>query len=188
MRIICAGFSGGSGGKESACKVGDLAWIPGSGRSPGEGTSNPLQNSCLENAMGRGAWQTMGGRVGHDWATTWCDVWQSVQKRTKDCLNKHIRSEFPISVQFSLSVMSYSLRPHGLQHTRPPCSSPTPRVHPNPCPLSRWCYPTISSSVVPFSSCLQSFPASESFQMSQLFTSGGHIGVSASASVLPMNI
>ena len=81
-----------------------------------------------------------------------------------------------------------SLQPHEPQHTRPPCPSPTPRVLPNPYPSSRWCYPTISSSVFPFSSCLQSFPASGSFQMSQLFTSGGQsIGVSASTSVLPMN-
>ena len=92
------------------------------------------------------------------------------------------------SVQFSHSVVSDSLRPHELQHTRPPSPSPTPGVHPNPCPLSRWCHPTISSSVVPFSSCPQSFPASGSFQMSQLFTSGSQrIGVSASTSVLPMN-
>ena len=85
--------------------------------------------------------------------------------------------------------MSDSLRLHGLQHARPPCPSPTPRVHPNPCPLSWWCHPTISSSVIPFCSCLQSFPASGSFPTSQLFTSGGQsIGVSASASVLPMNI
>ena len=92
------------------------------------------------------------------------------------------------SVQFSRSVVSNSLRPHEPQHARPPYPSPTPRVYPNPCPLSQWCHPTISSSVVPFSSCLQSFPASGSFQMSQLFTSGGlSIGVSASTSVLPMN-
>ena len=92
------------------------------------------------------------------------------------------------SVQFSRSVVSDSLRPHGLQHTRPPCPSPTSRVYPNSCPLSRWCHPTISSSVVPFSSCPQSFPASGSFPMSQLFASGGQsIGVSASTSVLPMN-
>ena len=92
------------------------------------------------------------------------------------------------SVQFSHSVVSDSLRPHGLQHIRPPCPSPTPGVYSNSCPLTRWCHPTISSSVVPFSSCLQSFPASKSFPMSQLFTSGGwSIGVSASASVLPMN-
>ena len=93
------------------------------------------------------------------------------------------------SVQFSHSVMSNSLRPHKPQHTRPPCPSPTPGVHPNPCPLSQWCHPAISSSVIPFSSCLQSFPASGSFQMSQLFTSGDqNVGVSASTSVLPMNI
>ena len=84
--------------------------------------------------------------------------------------------------------MSDSLRPHEPQHARPPCPSSTPRVHPNPCPLSRWCHPTISSSVIPFS-CPQSFPASGSFPMSQFFASGGQsIGVSASASVLPMNI
>ena len=85
--------------------------------------------------------------------------------------------------------MSDSLRPHEPQQARPPCPSPTPGVHPNPCPLSRWCHPTILSSVVPFSSCPQSFPASGSFPMSQLFASSGQsIGVSASASVLPMNI
>ena len=99
------------------------------------------------------------------------------------------KSSFAISsVQFSPLIVSDSLWPHELQHTRPPCPSPTPRVHPNPCPLSQWCHPTISFSVIPFSSCPQSFPASRSFQMSQLFTSGGQsIGVSASTSVLPMN-
>jgi len=92
------------------------------------------------------------------------------------------------SAQFSRSVVSDSLWPHEPQHARPPCPSPTPGVHPNPRPLSRWCHPTISSSVVPFSSCPQSYPASGSFQMSQLFASGGQsIGVSASTSVLPMN-
>ena len=84
--------------------------------------------------------------------------------------------------------MSGSLQPHGLQHIRLPCPSPTPGVYSNSCPLSQWCHPTISSSVVPFSSCLQSFPASGSFLMSQIFASGGQsIGVSASTSVLPMN-
>ena len=92
-------------------------------------------------------------------------------------------------VQFSHSVLSDSLRPHEPQHTRPPCPSPTPGVHPNPCPLSRWCHPTILSSVVPFSSCPQTFPASGSFPRSQFFELGGQsIGVSVSASVPPVNI
>ena len=92
------------------------------------------------------------------------------------------------SVQFICSVVSDSLWPHESQHTRPPCPSPTPGVHSDSCPWSRWCHPTISSSVVPFSSCPQSLPASESFPMSQHFASGGQsIGVSALASVLPMN-
>ena len=90
------------------------------------------------------------------------------------------------SVPFSRSVMSDSLWPQALQHARPPCPSPTPGVHPNSCPSSQWCHPAISSSVVPFSSCPQSLPASESFLMSQLFTWGGQsTGVSASASFLP---
>ena len=90
------------------------------------------------------------------------------------------------SVQFSRSVMSDSLRPHESQHARPPCPSPTPGVHSDSCPSSRWCHPAISSSVVPFSSCPQSLPALESFPMSQLFAWGGRsIGVSALASFLP---
>ena len=93
------------------------------------------------------------------------------------------------SVQFSCSVMSDSLRPHGLQHARPPCPSPTPGVYPNSCPLSQWYCLAISSSATPLSFCLQSFLASRSFPMSWLFASGGKsIGVSVSASVLPMNI
>ena len=92
------------------------------------------------------------------------------------------------SVPFSYSVMSSSLQSHEPQHARPPCPSPTLVVHSNPCPLSRWCHPTLSSSVVPFSPCPQSFPASGSFQISQLFTwDGQSTGVSASTSVLPMN-
>ena len=92
------------------------------------------------------------------------------------------------SVQFSHSVVSDSLWPHESQHTRLPCPSPTPGVYPNSCPLSRWCHPTISSSVVPFSSCLQSFLTSGSFQMGRLFTSGGQsTGVSALTSVPPIN-
>ena len=92
------------------------------------------------------------------------------------------------SVQFSLSVLSDSLWPHELQHARPPCPSPTSGIHSNSCPSSWWCHPAISSSVIPFASCSQSLPVSESFPMSQLFTWGGQsIGISASASVLPMN-
>ena len=93
------------------------------------------------------------------------------------------------SVQFSRSLMSDPLQPYGLQHARPPCPSPTPGVYSNSCPLSRWCHPATSSSVVPFSPCLQSFPVSGSFPTSQFFASASQsIGVSASASVLPMNI
>ena len=92
------------------------------------------------------------------------------------------------SVQFSRSIMSDSFRLHESQHARPPCPSPTPRVHPDSCPLSQSCHPAMSSSVVPFSSCPQSLPASVSFPVSQLFASGGQsIRVSASTSVLPMN-
>ena len=126
--------------------------------------------------------------------------WAKVLKRTSPkkiyrwqrSKHKYTYITYP-SVQFS-SVSSVAqscltLRPHGLQHTRLPCPSPTPRAYINWCPSSRWCHPTISSSVVPFSSCLQSFPASGSFQMSQFFTSGGQsIRVLASASVLPMYI
>ena len=91
-------------------------------------------------------------------------------------------------VQFSRSVVSSSLQPHGLQHARHPCPSPTPGVYSNSCPLSQWCHPTISSTVVLFSSCLKYFPVSGSFPMSWLFSSGGQsIGGSASTSVLPMN-
>ena len=93
------------------------------------------------------------------------------------------------SVRLSHSVRSNSWWPHGLQHARLPCPSPTSRVYSNSCPLSGWCHPTISSSVIPFSSCLQSFPASGSFQMNQFFASGSQsTRVSASASLLPMNI
>ena len=93
------------------------------------------------------------------------------------------------SVQFSHSVVSDSLQPHGLQHTRSPCPSPTHWVYPNSCPLSWWCLETTTSSVIPFSSCLQSFPASGSFPLSQFFPSGGQsVGASTLVSVLPMNI
>ena len=100
----------------------------------------------------------------------------------------HIHNGIFSSVQFSCSVVSDSLRPHELQHTRPPSPSPTPKVHSNSCPSSQWCHPAISSSVVPFSSCPQSLPTSESFPVSQLFTwDGQSTGASALASVLPKN-
>ena len=103
-------------------------------------------------------------------------------------LNCSFSSVLSIQQTCLLSVVSDSLWPHGLQYTRPPCPSPTPGVYSNSCPLSQWCHPTISSSVVPFSSHLQSFPEPGSFQMSQLFSSGGQsVRVSASTSVLPMN-
>ena len=106
----------------------------------------------------------------------------------KSCsIPKEISGDF--SVQFSHSVMSNSLQPHGLQHVRLSCSSPTPGTYTNSCPSSQGCHPTISSSVVPFFSCLKSFPASGSFQMNQFFALGSQsIGVSASTSLLPMNM
>ena len=125
-----------------------------------------------------------------------CRKWKNTNHKIKiDKLNCLIvKSQLLVikilvqSVQFSHSVVSDSLQPHGLQHAWPPCPSPTPGVYSNWCPLSRGCHPIISSFVVPFSSRLQSFPASGSFQMSQFFTSGGQsIGVSASTSVLPVN-
>ena len=104
-----------------------------------------------------------------------------------DCTRNPFPGPFS-SVQFSHIVGSNSLRSHVLQHARPPCPSPTPEACSNSCPSNWWCHPTTSSSVIPFSSHLQSFPTSGSFQMSQLFTSGGQsIGVSVSTSVLPMN-
>ena len=120
------------------------------------------------------------------------------KKSSSECLGDSFMSLFMCAFdkcylgQFSSVqslIMSESLWPHGPQHSRPPCPSPTPGVYSDSCPLSRWCHPTISSSVVPFSSCLQSFPASGSFPMSRLFTSGGQsIGVSAATSILPVNI
>ena len=131
-------------------------------------------------------------------AKNWC-FWTVVLEKTlesplncKEIQSVHSRDQswnfWRKSVQFSHSVVSHYLWPHESQHTRPPCPSPTPGVHSDWCPLSRWCNPAISSSVVPFSSCPQFFPASGSFPMSQLFTRGGQsIGVSALASVLPKN-
>ena len=114
-------------------------------------------------------------------------VWP-VQYRLKGRLFRQFLNIEMEIVWFSHSVVSNSLQPQELQHTRPPCPSSTPGVHPNPCPSSQWSHPTISSSVVPFSSCPQSIPASGAFPMRQLFASSGQsIGVSSSTSVLPMN-
>ena len=119
-------------------------------------------------ALKMSSWSTVGPRLDIWWLQRWVKSWSSVQ--------------------FSHLVLSDSLQPHEPQHTRSPCPPPTPRAYLNSCPLSRWCHLTISSSVIPFSSFLQSFPASGSFQMSQLFASGvQNIGVSVSTSILPMN-
>ena len=115
------------------------------------------------------------------------------RERADLCFQEEVRivsrNLLPVTAQFSHSIMPHSLWPHELQHARPPCSSPTSGLHSKSCPLSWWCHPTSSSSVVPFSSYLQSFPASESFPKSPFFASGGQSnGASASALVLPMNI
>ena len=184
-------------------QVQSLSW-----KDPGGGNGNPLQYSWLENYMNREAWwATVHGiakiwmQLG-DWAHMPSNIWAHMfiaalwtaakwQKQLK-CLLKDIhplKTNQISSVQFSHSVMSDSLRPHGMQHARLPCPSPTPRACSNSCSSSWWCHPTISSSVVPFSSSLQYFPESVSFPISQFFTSGGQsIGASAPASVLRMNI
>ena len=150
--------------------------------------------------MERGVWWLMAygpwgsQSIGHNWVTNTVKLQNNCKETGNFLGSKNLYLDVNecarmwSSVQFSHSVMSDSLRPHESQHARPPCPSPTPGVHPNPYPLSQWCHPTISSSVIPFSSCLQSLPASECFPMSQLFAWGSQsIGVSASASVLPMN-
>ena len=115
--------------------------------------------------------------------------WAAVKGKINKCILRKDQSKTRHSVQFSCSVVSNSLRFHGLQHSRLPCPSPTPGAYSNSCPLSWWCHPTISSSVFSFSSCLQFFPSSGSFPMNQFVISGGQIiGASASTSVLPMNI
>ena len=181
--------------------------VSGLARSPGGGHDNPDQCSCLKNPMDRGAWQATVHRLSKSW--TWlkqlsthprilsyhtlsvlfslATVWNLTSPFYALNFNKF---SHPINVSIQL-VQSLShvwlFATHEPQHSRPPCPSPTPRVHPNPCPLSQWYHLTISSSVIPFS-CPQLLPASGSFPMSQLFASGGqNIGVWASTSVLPMN-
>ena len=141
---------------------------------------SPAVGCCITNAGGTCSIPDQGTKIPHD-------LWLDKKKNKKKTVILGDRKWFS-SVQFSRSVMSDSLQPRELQHARPPCPSPTSRVYPDSYPLSQWCHPAISSSVVPFSSCPQSLPASRSFQMSQFFESGGQsIGVSTSTSVLPMN-
>ena len=132
-----------------------------------------LQYSCLKNSMDRGTWWAIVHGVAKNWT--------GLTAPMHGCMV----SKVSCSVQFSLSVMLDSLRPHGLQHARFLCPSSIPKAFSNSCPLSWWCHPTTSSSVLPVSSCLQSFPASGSFWRSQFFTSGGQsIEISASTSIL----
>ena len=167
-------FHGGWDGKESSCNAGDPVWSLGWKDSPREGNGHPLQCSCLENPRDRGAW----------WAAVhWVAQSRTRLKRLKSSSSSSSRilweltfTEYgkwstnggsiiiiQVSVQFSCSVMSNSLLPHGLQHAKLPCPSPTPAAYSNSCPQSQWCHPTISSSAIHFSSCLQSFPALGSF-------------------------
>ena len=154
--------------------MGDLGSIPWWGRSPGERKGYPLQYPGLENSV-----DCIARGVTKSW--TWLSDFH-FQGHIKI---KDIQSQFS-SVQFSRSVESNSLPPHESQHARPPCPSPTPGVHSDSHPSSQWCHPAISSSVIPFSTCPQSLPASESFPTSQLFAWGSQsIGVSALASFFP---
>ena len=137
-----------------------------------------LNQTCP--SVSRSLWQKCG------LAVAYCRVRGT--EYSSECVGSVARGLHYLNSVSSIAQSCPTLQPHGLQHTRPPCPSPTPRVHPNSRPLGWWCQTNISSSVVPFSSCLQPFPASGYFQMSQLFTSGGQsTGVSASTSVLPMN-
>ena len=186
------GFPGGSDGKESPGNAGDLGSIPGLGKFPGEGNGYPVLYSCMENSMDRGAWRVkVHGVIKSQtrlnyWAHAHTDTYlQDIKKSLLYLIYNvvllsgvrqsesviHISTLF--SVQFSCSIMSDSLWPHGLQHTKLPCPSTTPGTYSNSCPLSRWCHPIISSSVVLFSSHLQSFPESRSFP--RFFTSVLHI-------------
>ena len=177
------GLPCGSAGKESACSVGDLSSIPELGRSPGEGKGYPLQYSGLKSSI-----DCIVHGVTKSW--TWLSNFHFLLSYLESffLMCVYIDSWFVVtsSVQSLSRVRLFAT--HESQHARPPCPSPTPAVHSNSCTSSWWCHPAISSSVVPFSSCPQSLPASGSCLMSQLFARGGQsIGVSALASVLLMN-
>ena len=181
-----------------------MGLISGSGRSPGAENGNLPQYSCLENSTDGGAWQTTvhGSAKSHPWLSNW--LFMSMCTHTHTHTMSTVLKTFGMlayltmwpgdSMQnvlllFSHSVVSDCLRLHGLQHIRFPCFSLTPRVCSNSCPLSLWCWPTISSSIVPFSPCLQSFPASGSFPMNWSLASGGQsFGSSTLTSVLAINI
>ena len=153
-------------GTESTCSAGNPSSIPRSGRSPGGGNGNPLHCCCLENPIDWEAWRA----TVHGVAKTWTRLSSEIATNSRDLKVNRLQR----LAQFSSVAQSCpTLRPHESQHARPPCPSPTPRVHSDSRSLSRWCHPAISSSVIPFSSCPQSLPASESFPMSQLFTWGG---------------
>ena len=196
-------FPGSSVGKESTCNAGDPSSIPGSGRSPGEGLGYPLRYSwasfvaqliknlppmretwvqCL---VGKIPWRRERLPTPVFWPREFHGLYSPRVTKKSDTTEW-----LPLSfLLFSHSVVSDSLRPHGLQNHRLPCPSPTPGACSDSCPLSQWCHPATSSCVISLSSSPQSFPASGSFLMSQFFASGGQSsGVSASASVLLMNI
>ena len=173
------GFPGTASGKEPVCQCrkhkrhGFNPWV----EKIGGGNDYPLQYSWLENSRERGAWWAIVHRVAQSWT----------QLRQLSTQHAHTHTHTQNSVQFLSSVWIFVIA--WTAACQAFLASPTPRVYSNSCPLSQFCHPTISSSVVPFSSCLQSFPASGSFPMSQFFASGGQsIGVPASASVLPINI
>ena len=182
--------------KEMVTQSSILAWEIPLTEEPSRLQIMGSQNNLTLNNNNKGKLQEEGINWAKAWRMAVITTWRSPKSKgwKWKCKGNILKSFWFLqairsSVQFCRSVMSYSLPPHRLQHARPPCPSPTPGVYSNSCPLSRWCHPTISSSVVPFSSCLQSFPASGAFPMSQFFTSGGQsIGVSVSASVHPINI
>ena len=158
LLVLTQGFPGGSVVKNLPANAGDEIFILGSGRSTGVDKGNPLQYFCLENLLSSEPWQaTVHGDAKSQ--TEWLSMPTCIFISTSLILIFF----YYLSAQFSHLVMSNSLLPHGLQHARPPCPSPTPGVYSNSCPLSPWCHPTISLSVIPFSSCLQSFPGSRYF-------------------------